>query len=479
MNRVAVVACLLVAVLIAACSAAVPEQLISGRVNVKPKDGLEVSSAMHDDDDDEIEAQGAKRRFDFTNVDKHYVHTIIEGETAAFVKEYDMVAILVVHPTACYMCETAFVQFKQMAEEFYTDSTRSSARLLGGKTTTKTVKFGLLNTEYEMEELEEILKMENINPERLPLLLVLKQEFVNVLERPPISFTINDLMSRRFPRFLLRLAGNSPQAVTAESELVTRIAHSATQRISIGIWANDVPAALHPLIIDARFDVLLHVFPSAKDANPELVAMYNPDGADLVVYHYTGPLDATSLTGEERAKYVKMIPYHFNRNITDYHKHAEHQAKMFQAVLFKWRNVRPGHELDFIKKITVVDGDVKEADCRRTQLGDRVHLKIYGRATLTGTLFDTKEEAFEVGAVVPSVPAYVTTKGLVGICAGQRRRIGFPAGKAFPDENVRPQAVREDDGVTYFIEMVKFLDEKEIVKTSAVDSLNPDPNTEL
>eukprot|EP00658_Telonema_sp_P-2_P015258 TRINITY_DN15867_c0_g1_i1.p1 TRINITY_DN15867_c0_g1~~TRINITY_DN15867_c0_g1_i1.p1 ORF type:complete len:175 (+),score=59.04 TRINITY_DN15867_c0_g1_i1:368-892(+) len=174
-----------------------------------------------------------------------------------------------------------------------------------------------------------------------------------------------------------------------------------------------------------------------------------------------------------------MIPYYFNHNITDYQKHAEHQAKMFQAVLHKWRNVRPGHEMDFVKKITVVDSPVEDDDCRRTQLGDLVQLKMFGRATLTGTLFDSKEEAFEIGTSDLGIPSYVTSKGLVGICAGQRRRIGFPSGKAFPDADMRPQSVGEDDGVTYFIEMVKFLEKGEVVKTSSIDSLNPDPNTEL
>ena len=429
-------------------------------------------------DEDDVPNAGAKRRFDFT-ANSHYVHTLIEGETEKFLAEYDLVVVLAVHPTACPMCETAFVQFKEVAEEFYTDAKGTNKRLLGGVTPTKAVKFVLLNTEYEMEELEEILKIENINTERLPLLLVLKQEFVNVLKRPPVSFVINDLLSRRFPRFLLRLAGTSPRAVVGDDELVTRIAHSATQRVSIGIWANDIPPSLHPLFVESRFDLLLHAFPSVKDANPDLVTKFNPTNADLVVYHYKGPYDVTSLSEAERAQYLTMTPYTFNRNITSYRLQGEHQAKMLSKVMKIWSVVRPGHEMDFIRKTTVVDGPFAEG-CRRAVAGDRIQAKIIGRVTLTGTLFmDTREAAFVVGEDRNDMPSYVTTKALVGMCPGQRRRVGFPPGKAYPDENVRPQGVSEDDGVTFFIEMEKYLGENDVVRLGPIDSLNPDPNTEL
>lgn len=403
------------------------------------------------------------------------LHRVKQNDLIRLQKKFDVIAVFVGHPMFCAShCQDSFGVFKEVAKNFMADVGGHNGRLIG-KNATEVFKFAFLDAEKEGDEYVDVLGGDHYLGSDFPQLLILKSEHQLVARKPPISFVLNDQLSFRLPKFLLRVAGESPVAVKTEEELMPRISHKATERVSIGFWMDKLPWAVKEIVFEQRFQFLFHHLPSPDKAELTLWQKYNPNKADIVMYFYKPTQFNMRRINESTTIDSVMMMDHisFNTTITGERRIKDHQHRLLSRILTVWGQYQPGREFERIRKITVQNSSNVPANCddRRAVAGDRLVGQVIGRITHNGRPFlDSREDTFIVGDVARvDIPSYIMEHGFVGMCAGMKRRIGFPPNKAYPPE-LRPGHVGEKDRVTFHIHLMRFLDEGE----AGPDNRRPD-----
>lgn len=401
-------------------------------------------------------------------------------------QKYDLVVIYVGHPMYCPShCIDYFEDFKQIAKDVVADVGGHGKRLIGAEVA-DAIQFAFLDAEKEGDEYTDAIGGDFYLGQDFPQVLVMKSEHQLKARKPPISFAVTDQMAFRLPKFLFRLAGKAPAKVSTEEELMTRISHKATERVSIGIWSDTLPWAVEEVAFEERFQFLFHHLPSPDTADKTLVQKYNPHKADIVVYFYKPNAFNVQRIDENTTidSVIQMDHVNFNRTITGERRIHDHQHRLLKRLLDVWGQYQPGREFERIKKITIQNSSnvPENCDARRAAPGDRIVGRVIGRITLSGRPFlDSRDDTFIVGDVARiDIPKYIMANGFTGMCAGMKRRIGFPPNFAYPPE-IRPSSVGEKERVTFHIHVIKFLEEGEEGPDNRMPEFedNNDPEGEL
>eukprot|EP00744_Colponema_vietnamica_P022055 GILI01031635.1.p1 GENE.GILI01031635.1~~GILI01031635.1.p1 ORF type:complete len:483 (+),score=126.55 GILI01031635.1:115-1449(+) len=394
-----------------------------------------------------------------------HLFNIKQNDIVKLQKKFDLLVIYVGHPMYCSgPCIDYFEDFKQTAKEVVADVGGHGKRLIGAEVA-DTIKFAFLNAEQEGDEYTGAIGGDFYEGQDFPQILIMKADH-QLARKPPITFAVTDQVPFRLPKFLMRLAGKSPAKVTTEEQLMSRISHKATERVSIGIWSDTLPYAVEEVAFEERFLVLFHHLPSPDSADKTLMQKYNPHKADIVVYFYKPATFNMERIGETTAidTVIQMDHVSFNKTIVGERRIHDHQHRLLKRLLEVWGQYQPGREFERIKKITIQNSSNVPENCddRRAKAGDRIIARVIGRITLSGRSFtDSRDDTFIVGDVARiDIPKYIMANGFTGMCAGMKRRIGFPPNFAYPPE-LRPTSIGEKERVTFHIHLLKFLEEGE------------------
>lgn len=418
---------------------------------------------------------------------------VTDGGLFKLRSEHDVVVLLAIHPYVCPKCVWGHELFVKANDAIKAD--RSLSQLYGTEVSNM-IKFAFIDVEDEapefasiFEDLKSGLKGEEEYKYRVPSVLIFKKEHQFVMQKPPIEFgyTINNLKTTLVP-FLIKLAGPAIPAVVDERHLMSRITHPSTSRVSIGVWADKIEKSVERASLEGRMDVLWHHLPSPDSADFTLLTKFNPNKADIVFYHFIGDSDQMDRIPdniEDMSSVLEMGDV-FIKNISFVRK-FDTQLNLIRHMMEEWLSLRPGHEFDHIKKVTLIDDYTPSTyecsdESRRSKKGDTVEVRMVGTIVGDKTEFaDSRNDKLVIGTHRDDFPDLLVGRGLIGMCPGMTRRMGFPSLLAFSKKKL-PPGVTEHSKLSFTIEMIGFIDDPTLVtgvRSEYVDAAVVPPPDEL
>ena len=397
---------------------------------------------------------------------------IHEGDVFKLRKQHDVVVLLAVQPYVCPKCQWGHEYFVAASNAIHNDL---ALQEIYGQDPDQLIKFGLIDVEDEGPEfisLYDGLSDETLDYRfKVPTILVFKQLHQFIMHKPAIefSYTMNNIRSNLMP-FVIRLAGPDVLPVRTERMLMHRLTHPATNRVSVGVWADKIPKAVERVAVEGRINVFWHQLPSPETANFDLLSKFNPNRADVVFYFYKGEqmnVDHIPETTDNMNDVLQRGEL-FLSNVS-VERRMDKQLSMIRSMLDDFLSLRPGHEFDNIRRVTILDDFIpSSADCRdestRTKKGQAIEARIVGSIVGDLTEFaDTRRDKLIVGSHREDFPDVLIGRGLVGLCPGMRRRMGFPALLAFKRDRL-PPGVTEHSILSFAVEMIGFADEAEVTE---------------
>jgi hypothetical protein len=255
--------------------------------------------------------------------------------------------------------------------------------------------------------------------------------------------------------------------------MMQRMTSPFTNRVSVVIW-SDVPSKVQTqLAVEGRFEVLWSIVANGA-IRQQLAPKFNPQRLDFVCYFYKGEYAQDHLPDDLRDVLLEdLVEMHGLKvgdvvvNETRQHRKEDRERRATKDLYEEMLALRPGFEFDHIRKTTLIEdhipltcGDASSA-LRLSRVGDRLEVHLGGRIVGTGDEFATAfNEIVTVGSSRGDFPDVLMREGLEGLCAGSKRRLGFPARKAYT-EDMLPPGVGPDAKVVFTIEVVGFAESGE------------------